>query len=84
MLYPIAIETGDTDHAYSVVIPDLKGCFAAGDTLDEAIENAKEAIELYLTDLLEQGNLPPRTKGLEAWQAQEQYKGCSWDTIEIN
>jgi len=25
------------------VVPDLPGCFSAGDTLDEAIDNAKEA-----------------------------------------
>ena len=34
--------------AYGVVVPDLPGCFSAGDTLDEAMENAKEAIELWL------------------------------------
>ena len=44
MRYPIAIETGDDSHAFGVVVPDLPGCFSAGDTLDEAIDNAKEAI----------------------------------------
>lgn len=44
MKYPIAIEHGDNTHAYGVVVPDLPGCFSAGDTLDEAFENAKEAI----------------------------------------
>jgi predicted RNase H-like HicB family nuclease len=48
MKYPIAIEPGDADHAYGVMVPDLPGCFSAGDTLDEAIDNAKEAIELWL------------------------------------
>ena len=31
-----------------VCVPDLPSCFLAGDTLDEAMENAKEAIELWL------------------------------------
>ncbi|MFP3374822.1 MULTISPECIES: type II toxin-antitoxin system HicB family antitoxin, partial [Gammaproteobacteria] len=44
MFYPIAIEAGDHEHAYGVIVPDLPGCFSAGDTLDEAIKNAKEAI----------------------------------------
>jgi hypothetical protein len=43
MKYPIAIESGYANHAYGVVVPDLPGCFSAGDTLDEAIDNAKEA-----------------------------------------
>ncbi|HAS8502035.1 TPA: type II toxin-antitoxin system HicB family antitoxin, partial [Vibrio vulnificus] len=32
MLYPIAIEVGNDIHAYGVVVPDIKGCFSAGDT----------------------------------------------------
>ena len=43
MKYPIAIEPGAADHAFGVVVPDLPGCFSAGDTLDEAIDNAREA-----------------------------------------
>ena len=46
MKYPIAIEPGDESRAWSVVVPDLPGCFSAADSgIDEAIENAKEAIE---------------------------------------
>jgi predicted RNase H-like HicB family nuclease len=48
MNYPIAIEPSTQTSAYGVVVPDLAGCFSAGDTLDEAIDNAKQAIELWL------------------------------------
>jgi len=34
--YPIAIEAGDDLKAFGVVVPDLPGCFSAGDTLDDA------------------------------------------------
>jgi hypothetical protein len=37
MRYVVAIEKGDKRHAYGVVVPDLPGCFSAGDTLDEAL-----------------------------------------------
>ncbi|HET7925874.1 MAG TPA: type II toxin-antitoxin system HicB family antitoxin, partial [Rhodanobacteraceae bacterium] len=50
MLFPIAIELGDAKHAYGVIVPDLPGCFSAGDTLEEAIANAEEAILLHLED----------------------------------
>ena len=53
MLYPIAIETGDSKHAYGVVFPDIPNCFSAGDTLEEALSNAKEAVEMYLEELAE-------------------------------
>ena len=55
MKYPIAIEPGNDKHAFSVVVPDLPGCFSAGDTIDEAIVNAKEAIELWLETIIDDG-----------------------------
>jgi len=84
MLYPIAIETGDSDHAYGVVFPDLQGCFSAGDTLDEALANAKEAAEFYLEDLAENGKLPPKAGDLAALQANDEYKGWAWAIVEVD
>ena len=37
---------------YTVYVPALSGCISEGDTLEEAVKNIKEAIELYLdTDI---------------------------------
>ena len=42
MKYPIAIEPGDETKAWSVVVPDLAGCFSAADSgIDEARENGE-------------------------------------------
>jgi len=41
-------------------VPDLDGCYSSGDTIDEAKENVKDAISLYLEDLKEEGKpIPP-------------------------
>lgn len=57
--YPIAIEIGDEQTAFGVVVPDLPGCFSAGDTIGEAIENSKEAIALWIETVLEDvGEIP--------------------------
>jgi len=53
MLYPIAIELGDDTHAYGVTVPDIVGCFSAGDTMEEALNNVREAIEFHLEGLVE-------------------------------
>lgn len=45
-----AVFEKEADGGYSVWVPDLPGCASQGDTLEEAIENIKEAIELYLED----------------------------------
>lgn len=40
---------------YHVYAPDLPGLHTQGDTLDEAVANAEEALELYVEGLREQG-----------------------------
>ena len=43
----------DEDGGYIAIVPELPGCHSQGDSLDEAIKNVKEAIELYLETLSE-------------------------------
>ena len=43
MRYPIALEPKTVKSDYGVVIPDLPGCFSAGEILEEAIAGAEEA-----------------------------------------
>jgi len=47
-------------------VPDLDGCFSCGDTIDEAKENIKDAIALYLEDLKEDGKSIPEPTILKA------------------
>ena len=75
MHYAIAIETGTDTQAYGVVVPDLPGCFSAGDTLDEAMQNAKEAIELWLEVAIDDGLAIPELQTLAVHQAKRGFKG---------
>ena len=47
--FPIVIEQ-DEDSIFIISCPILKGCHSYGNTIDEAIDNIKEAIELCLED----------------------------------
>ena len=38
-------------NGFSAYVPSLKGCVSQGDSLEEVLENIKEAIELYLEDI---------------------------------
>ena len=65
MKYSIAIEPGDESRAWSVVVPDLPGCFSAADSgIDEAIGNAKEAIELWIETALDAGEDVPKPSSI--------------------
>jgi predicted RNase H-like HicB family nuclease len=44
---------------YSAYVPDLPGCIACGDTLDETQSLIKQAIELYIEALKEDGKPVP-------------------------
>ena len=39
------------EHGFYAWCPELKGCQSQGDTIEEAVANIKEAIELYLETL---------------------------------
>ncbi|GAB6072578.1 hypothetical protein JCM14244_09550 [Venenivibrio stagnispumantis] len=43
----------EPEGGYTVIVPSLPGCVTYGDTIEEAIEMAKEAIELYIESLKE-------------------------------
>ena len=53
MSYAVVIEKGDT--SYGAYVPDLPGCVAVGETLDEVKSLIKEAIEFHLEGMQEQG-----------------------------
>ncbi|MBN9469657.1 MAG: type II toxin-antitoxin system HicB family antitoxin [Bosea sp.] len=57
--YVAIIEDAGPNHAVGVWFPDLPGCFSAGDTLDEAMANAPEALALWLEDAEQEGRAPP-------------------------
>ena len=48
MKFRIVIEYDTETNSYAAYCPELPGCCSAGDTEDEALANAKEAISLYL------------------------------------
>ncbi len=84
MRYPIAIETGDKRHAYGVVVPDLPGCFSAGDTLEDAMTNAREAILLHLEGLLEDQKSLPKPSALEVLQRKRSFRGWTWALVDVD
>lgn len=56
---------------YGVYFPDVPGCVSAGDDLDDAVTNAKEALSLHLEGMAEDGELPEARTLQEIAQAGE-------------
>ncbi len=84
MRYPIAIEPGDETTAFGVVVPDLPGCFSAGDTLDEALTGAEEAAAAWIDATLDAGGAIPAPSSLEAIRANPEYEGWAFGVITLD
>jgi predicted RNase H-like HicB family nuclease len=82
MKFTIAIEPGSSQRAFGVAVPDLPGCFSAGDTLDEAMNNAVEAIELVVETMIEDGQPMPTALPVSAHQKNRDYKGWIWAVVD--
>lgn len=55
----------ETEGGFSVSVPDLPGCFTQGETREEALAMAKEAIEGYLDSLKAEGLPLPKPAKIE-------------------
>jgi len=58
MEYVVILEQGDT--SVGAYVPDLPGCVAVAETRDEAMQLIRDAIELHIESLRENGEpIPP-------------------------
>ena len=53
--YKIVMEQDTLDGGFTVTVPGLPGCITEGDTFEEAMINAQEAIQGYLEALAKEG-----------------------------
>ena len=83
MNYSIAIEH-EKGTSYGVEVPDLPGCFSAGDTMDEAIENAREAVAFHVEGLLDAGLPVPEPRGIETYAGKREYAGRTWAVVSVD
>lgn len=84
MRYPIVIEPGTETTAFGVIVPDLPGCFSAGDTLDEAMTAAEEAAAAWIDAALDAGEVIPSPSRLEAIQTNPDYRGWLFGVITLD
>ena len=84
MLIPVAIHK-DTDSLYGVTVPDIPGCFSAGETIEEALSNTREAIVIHLEGMLEDGEaVTVSTRQIEELAQEADYAGATWALIDVD
>lgn len=85
MRYPIAIEPGSKTTAWGVVVPDLPGCFSAGDTLDEALNQTEEAVAHWIEVAMDEGQEIPLPSPIETLHTTyPEFEGWLWALVKID
>lgn len=77
-IYPAIFHEEET---YWVEFPDLKGCVTEGSTLEEAMENAQEAMGLYLAALLEENQPLPQATNIKEIKTKDV---VSFVSVDVN
>ena len=83
MRYPIVIHK-DKSSDYGVTVPDLPGCFSAGETMEDAMTQVVEAIECHLEGLLFDGDAIPEAQSVEIHQRDKDFAGGTWALVSVD
>ncbi|MDH1012494.1 type II toxin-antitoxin system HicB family antitoxin [Pseudomonas nicosulfuronedens] len=83
MKFPVVLHK-DPDSDYGVTLPDVPGCFSAGCTVDEALDNAKEALALHFEGLVADGEGLPQPQAIDQHLNNPDYAGGVWAVIEFD
>ena len=84
MLYPVAIEKGSERQAFGAIFPDVQNCFSAGDSYEEALNNAREALALHFEALADAGDLPPQASSVDSHIGDPGFEGFLWALVEVD
>lgn len=83
MKYAIFLEK-DPASDYGVTVPDLPGCFSAGSTIEEAMDNAQEAILTHLEGLMLDDNVIPQASPIELLKKQNPGPYILWSLVHVD
>lgn len=70
-------------HGFSVTFPDFPECTTFGENLDEAVDQAHEALALYAEYYLEEGNVLPEPSAKKTLLAQPENKGAKAINVSV-
>ncbi|HIE8756128.1 TPA: type II toxin-antitoxin system HicB family antitoxin [Klebsiella variicola subsp. variicola] len=83
MKFPIYLHKTDTG-GFSGFVPDIKGCYFAGDNIDETIADAFEAIDAHLEFTAEKGKSLPLATAVEEHFENDSCQGGYWAFVDID
>ncbi|MDC9622498.1 type II toxin-antitoxin system HicB family antitoxin [Xenorhabdus sp. XENO-7] len=83
MRYPIYLHQAE-DGSFSGFVPDVVGCYFAGDTIDDAIADAANALDTYFEYLSEKNQVPIEAKTISDHFSDDDCTGGIWAYVDID
>ena len=83
MKFPVVLHK-DADSDYGVTVPDVPGCFTAGATVSEALENVQEALALHLEGLIADDQNLPQAQEIDIHLANPDFAGSVWAVVDFD
>jgi predicted RNase H-like HicB family nuclease len=77
----IAMVHKDEGTSYGVSFPDLPGCISAGDTFEEAVANAAEALAAHLALMRADGDTIPAPRSFDELKRDREFLADAADAI---
>ncbi|MDR1936524.1 MAG: type II toxin-antitoxin system HicB family antitoxin [Candidatus Accumulibacter sp.] len=83
MRFPVVLHSDDGVR-FGVTVPDLPGCFSAGDSFDAALDSVVEAIDLHLEGIVEDGGDVPVPRAIADHRDNPDFALGVWAVVEID
>jgi predicted RNase H-like HicB family nuclease len=83
MRFPVVLHSDDGVR-FGVTVPDLPGCFSAGDSFDEALDAVLEAIDLHLEGLTEDGQEIPIPGSIAEHRTHPDFADGVWALVDVD
>jgi predicted RNase H-like HicB family nuclease len=83
MMYPAVIHK-EKGSNYGVSFPDLPGCFSAGETMQAALDAAREAVATHIEGMLLDGEPMPSPDSIDTHRTNPDYAGGVWALVPVD
>ena len=74
----------DLTSDYGVTVPDLPGCFSAGSSIEEAFENAEEAILTHIEGMMLDNENIPQPRKIDELKELNQNHNFIWGFVSVD
>jgi predicted RNase H-like HicB family nuclease len=83
MKLPVVLHK-DPDSVYGVTVPDIPGCFSAGASVAQALDNVRQALVLHFEGLVADEDPLPTVQSIDAHIQNPDFEGGVWAVVEFD